>query len=81
MIVEHIRYRIAERQRAEFEKAYLRASVPLGQAEQCVDYELARCTEDPGSYILCQIASTGVHHECPPQRTRPSASHSTPKLT
>ncbi|MFB7113991.1 group II truncated hemoglobin [Streptomyces sp. NPDC056190] len=52
MIVEHIRYRIAERQRAEFEKAYLRASVPLGQAEQCVDYELARCTEDPGSYIL-----------------------------
>ncbi|NUS15037.1 MAG: antibiotic biosynthesis monooxygenase [Streptomyces sp.] len=52
MIVEYIRYRIAAPQREEFEQAYLRAAVPLGLAEQCVDYELARCAEDPGAYVL-----------------------------
>ncbi|MEZ0092570.1 group II truncated hemoglobin [Streptacidiphilus sp. EB129] len=52
MIVEYIRYRIAEPQRAEFEAAYGRAALSLGAAEQCVDYELARCTEDPGAYVL-----------------------------
>ncbi|BFV58335.1 hypothetical protein KCMC57_up34390 [Kitasatospora sp. CMC57] len=52
MIVEYVRYRIAEPQRADFEQAYLRAAGPLGAAEQCVDYELARCTEDPAAYVL-----------------------------
>jgi len=52
MIVEYIRYRISEERRSEFEKAYLRAAGPLSEAESCVDYELARCTEDPGAYIL-----------------------------
>ena len=52
MIVEYIRYRIAEPQRMAFEEAYRRAVGPLGEAEQCVDFELARCAEDPGGYIL-----------------------------
>ncbi|MFI0899395.1 group II truncated hemoglobin [Streptomyces sp. NPDC020983] len=52
MIVEYIRYRIAASDREAFEQAYARAAVPLGQAEQCVDYELARCAEDPGAYVL-----------------------------
>lgn len=52
MIVEYIRYRIAEPQRAAFEEAYLRAAAPLREAEQCVDYELTRCIEDPTAYIL-----------------------------
>jgi len=52
MIVEYIRYRIAEPQRMAFEEAYRRAVGPLGEAEQCVDFELARCVEDPDGYIL-----------------------------
>ena len=52
MIVEYIRYRIAESQHTAFEEAYHRAAGPLGQAEQCLDYELARCAEDPGAYML-----------------------------
>ncbi|MFC0601474.1 putative quinol monooxygenase [Streptomyces palmae] len=52
MIVEYIRYRIAAPRRTAFEDAYRRAAVPLSQAVQCVDYELARCTEDPSAYVL-----------------------------
>jgi truncated hemoglobin YjbI/quinol monooxygenase YgiN len=52
MIVEYIRYRIDEPQRPAFEEAYLRAAQALARAEQCVDYELTRCTEETGDYIL-----------------------------
>lgn len=52
MIVEYIRYRIAEPRRDEFEQAYARAAAVLARAEQCLDYELTRATEDPGSYVL-----------------------------
>lgn len=52
MIVEYIRYRLAPEDAAEFEAAYARASVPLSAAPECVDYELSRCVEDPGAYIL-----------------------------
>ncbi|WP_055590068.1 group II truncated hemoglobin [Streptacidiphilus griseoplanus] len=52
MIVEYIRYRIDEPRRAAFEEAYARAAGPLGRAEQCVDFELSRCTEEPGDYVL-----------------------------
>jgi hemoglobin len=64
MIVEYIRYRIAEPQHAAFEEAYQRASGPLGEAEQCVDFELARCVEDPGAYVLrIRWTSTEDHLE------------------
>ncbi|QMU70082.1 group II truncated hemoglobin [Streptacidiphilus sp. P02-A3a] len=52
MIVEYIRYRIAEPRHTAFQEAYQRAAGALGRAEQCVDFELARCTEDPDAYIL-----------------------------
>jgi len=64
MIVEYIRYRIAEPQHAAFEEAYQRAAQPLGEAEQCVDFELARCTEDPNAYVLrIRWTSTEDHLE------------------
>ncbi|MEV4561971.1 antibiotic biosynthesis monooxygenase [Kitasatospora sp. NPDC049285] len=52
MTVEYIRYRIDEPRRAAFEEAYARAAVPLSLAEQCVDFELARCAEDPRDHVL-----------------------------
>lgn len=52
MVVEYIRYRIPDEQRAEFEDAYARAGAVLAASPQCIDYELARCDEEPGSYIL-----------------------------
>ncbi|NUU25678.1 MAG: antibiotic biosynthesis monooxygenase [Streptomycetaceae bacterium] len=52
MIVEYIRYTVPEDGGEAFEAAYARAAESLRAAPQCVDYELARCTEEPGSYIL-----------------------------
>ncbi|MEU5877142.1 antibiotic biosynthesis monooxygenase [Spirillospora sp. NPDC047279] len=52
MIVEYIRYRVPAERSAEFEAAYARAAVPLAAAPQCVDYELSRCVEEPGVYVL-----------------------------
>ncbi|WP_099908553.1 group II truncated hemoglobin [Streptomyces sp. TLI_171] len=52
MTVEYIRYRIDEARATAFEEAYARAAESLAGAEQCVDYELARCTEEPDHYVL-----------------------------
>jgi quinol monooxygenase YgiN len=52
MVVEYVRYTIPEASRADFEAAYLHASSVLDESEHCLDYELSRCTEEPGSYIL-----------------------------
>lgn len=50
--VEYIRYRIPEERSAEFLAAYTRAARELAASPHCVDYELARCEEDFGHYIL-----------------------------
>jgi truncated hemoglobin YjbI/quinol monooxygenase YgiN len=52
MIVEYIRYRIAEDRASDFEDAYVRASESLKAAPQCVDYELTRSVDEPDHYIL-----------------------------
>lgn len=52
MIVEYLRYRIAESAAAEFEAAYRRAGAVLATAPECVDYELTRCVDDPEHYVL-----------------------------
>jgi hemoglobin len=52
VIVEYIRYHIPADRAGEFEAAYGRASASLAAAPQCVDYELARCADEPESYIL-----------------------------
>jgi quinol monooxygenase YgiN len=52
MIVEYVRYRIAEERRGGFEAAYARAAVPLVASAHCLRYELSRCLEDPSYYVL-----------------------------
>jgi len=52
MIVEYLRYTIPESARAGFETAYTRAARALAEAPECVDYELSRCAEDAGQYVL-----------------------------
>jgi hemoglobin len=52
MIVEYIRYRIPADRAEGFEAAYARAAASLAAAPQCVDYELARCIDEPDQYTL-----------------------------
>lgn len=52
MIVEYLRYTVPEADAAQFEAAYSRAAASLRASPQCVDYELARCTDEAGAYIL-----------------------------
>ena len=52
MIVEYIRYRIPPERTGEFEAAYGRAGAALRAAPQCLDFELSRCVDEPGRYIL-----------------------------
>jgi truncated hemoglobin YjbI/quinol monooxygenase YgiN len=78
MIVEYIRYTIAEPApsddaqapegpegpdaAAAFETAYREAAHALEVAPQCVDYELARCVEEPSAYVLrIRWTSTADH--------------------
>ncbi|MEU4163566.1 antibiotic biosynthesis monooxygenase [Actinoplanes sp. NPDC026670] len=63
MTVEYIRYRIPGDTTA-FEEAYGRAARFLALAPQCADYELSRCVDEPGVYIL-RVAWTSS--EDPPQ--------------
>lgn len=50
--VEYIRYRIALDDQPAFQDAYVKASESLAAAPECIDYELARCEEEPELYIL-----------------------------
>ncbi|MGW0881669.1 globin domain-containing protein [Streptomyces sp. NPDC002671] len=68
--VEYIRYRVPEQQSAEFLAAYTRAAGQLAAAPQCVDYDLARCEEDPESWIL-RITWTSVEEHVQGFRTSP----------
>ena len=52
MIVEYIRYLVADGQRSGFEAAYERAQAALWTSPHCLAWELARCAEDPGQYVL-----------------------------
>ncbi|OJF11007.1 globin domain-containing protein [Couchioplanes caeruleus] len=60
MIIEYIRYRIPAEQRGDFEAAYARAATSLTTAPQCIQFELARCVDQPECYIL-RIEWTSVH--------------------
>lgn len=50
MIVEYIRYEIADA--TGFLSGYETARGALDQSSHCLAYELARCTEEPASFIL-----------------------------
>ncbi|NJO39403.1 MAG: antibiotic biosynthesis monooxygenase [Cyanobacteria bacterium CRU_2_1] len=52
MIVEYIRYKIADNQRDSFEQAYQQAQTSLIASVHCFGYELSQCTEDAKYYIL-----------------------------
>ena len=52
MVVEYIRYTVPPEQGAEFEAAYAEAVQALARDEHCLGYEVARCVEEPASYIV-----------------------------
>lgn len=62
MIVEYIRYEVPADRSEEFEAAYGRAARALRAAPQCVDFELSRCVDDPGAYILRIGWTSGPDH-------------------
>lgn len=52
MIVEYIRYKIPPSDASRFEQDYAEAGRSLDASAHCLDYELTRCLDEPGSYIL-----------------------------
>jgi len=52
VIIEYIRYAIDGRRAAAFEAAYGDAQAALAASPHCLGWELARCTEEPTSYVL-----------------------------
>jgi quinol monooxygenase YgiN len=52
MIVEYIRYRIAEDRRPAFERAYQEAGEALSASPHCRAYELSHDVEELDHYIL-----------------------------
>lgn len=52
MIVEYIRYKIPQAQADGFEQDYAEAAHSLDVSAHCLGYELTRCLDEPGSYIL-----------------------------
>jgi hemoglobin len=62
MIVEYVRYQVPADRAGEFEAAYGRAAAPLAAAPQCVDYELARCVDEPGVYVLRITWTSAADH-------------------
>lgn len=52
MIVEYVRYTVPAVDRARFEEAFSKAGTVLDRSPNCLEWDLARCHDDPGSYIL-----------------------------
>jgi quinol monooxygenase YgiN len=52
VIVEYLRYTVAADQAAQFEEAYEKAAEHLLASPHCLGYDVARCSEEPTSYIV-----------------------------
>ena len=52
MIVEYIRYKVAPTRAQAFEDAYAAGQSALAASPHCLGYEVSRCVEEPGSYIV-----------------------------
>lgn len=52
MIVEYIRYKIAEGRAGDFVQAYDKAAESLRASRHCLGFELSRCSEAPEHFIL-----------------------------
>lgn len=62
MIVEYIRYTLTSHEPNEFLDAYADAACHLATAPECLNYELAQCSDDSRSFILrIQWVSAEAH--------------------
>lgn len=52
MIVEYIRYEIPAQEAEAFAANYAQAGHSLDASPHCLGYELSRCLDEPGCYIL-----------------------------
>lgn len=52
MIVEYLRYTIADSQQAEFAESYHRAAGPLLESPHCLSHEFCQCEEDRSRFIV-----------------------------
>jgi hemoglobin len=52
VIVEYVRYTVPAERAAQFEQAYEEAAGPLLASPNCLGYDVARCSEDPTSYVV-----------------------------
>ena len=52
MVIEYIRYRIAEEQAPAFLQAYRQAQHSLTASAHCLGFELSQCLEEPTRYVL-----------------------------
>jgi quinol monooxygenase YgiN len=52
MIVEYIRYAVGPERAEAFEAAYAVAQGSLEASPHCLRYEVARCVEEPGVYVV-----------------------------
>jgi quinol monooxygenase YgiN len=52
MIVEYIRYELPPGQEAAFVDAYRDAGAELRASTHCLRYEVSRCTEHPGAFVV-----------------------------
>jgi len=52
VIVEYIRYKLPPTTCAAFEADYARAASSLAASPFCLGYELSRCIDEAGTYVL-----------------------------
>jgi quinol monooxygenase YgiN len=52
VIVEYIRYKLPPTTSPTFEADYARAASSLAASPFCLGYELSRCVDEPGTYVL-----------------------------
>ena len=52
MVIEYIRYEVAEDRRADFESAYAEAAKVLDDSEHCLSYVVSRGVEEPGRFVV-----------------------------
>lgn len=52
MIVEYIRYTIPDDRAEQFVRAYEQAAEPLLASPHCLGYDVARCVDEPDSFIV-----------------------------
>ena len=52
MVIEYIRYKIADSKQEQFLSDYRLASESLMRSPHCLAYELTRCGEEPDRFVL-----------------------------